>query len=101
MTTATHTEREEFVLTLARHRPRTENHHTQRLMRYASGYSKLKTRALDGHAIILRDQLKLQRIKSAITEICQEIECEPQFCGSLFLLVDTGEFSKLVEVPRI
>lgn len=97
--TATHTEREQFVLTLARYRPQTENHHVQRLMRYASGYAK--SRVLCLQHFNWRDMNKMKRIKTAIRKLCKEIECEPWFGETLCLLVDTGEFSKVLEVPRV
>lgn len=97
-TTATHTEREEFVLRLARYRPQTESRHIQRLMRYASGYERLKRKQL-GQSLSLRDQLKMQRIATAISGICKEIDCEPELCGSVFLSVETGDFYAIVKVP--
>ena len=71
-------------------------------MRYAAGYWKLnERRRRDGIHMSLRDQFKYQRIKSAVSEICEELECKPAFGHSLNLMVNTGEWQKIIRVPII
>jgi len=102
MTSATHSERESFVAELVRHRPQAQSHHIQRLMRYASGYWKLtEKQKRDLMSLSMRDQYKLQRIRSAVTEICEEIDCKPAFGHTVSLLVDTPHWQKILRVPMI
>lgn len=102
MTTATHSEREEFVADLVRFAPRAEARHAQRLMRFASTYWKL-TEKQNSNLLSLtpRERLKLLRIKMATTLLCREFGGLPVFGAALHISVDTGLAMKIVRVPCI
>lgn len=102
MTTATHSEREQFVAELIRLLPKSEARHAQRLMRYASGYWFLMERQQkDFLAISDRDRMKLVRIKHAVSDICREVGAEPCFGQALHIMVETKLANKIVRVPCV
>jgi hypothetical protein len=102
MTTATHSEREEFVFELSRYAPKAQPFHAQRLMRYATTYWQLseKQRA-NLLSMTDRERNKLLRIKAATTLICRDLDALPVFGDCLNISIDTGNWQKIVRVPCI